>query len=363
MSTNMLETMMNAFGSEFTNQASKYFGASEAMTKAAMGTVFPSLLGGVMQQAATPAGAASLMNAISSPSIGTDVVGTMTKLFSGGPGANDLMHLGTNMAKGLFGDKFGSITDAAASASGLASGATEKMFAMGAPLLFGFLKNQVAANRLDASGLSTLLDAQRDFLKSGIDSNLASLLGLGGLGGLLSGVTGALGKAFGAITEAGTSALEEATKMAEKMATLSTESVKAAGDAASKAAAVAAEVGSSAMSSAVKTAEAVAGQTAEAAKSAGAIAGKAAHLASEAGASAMKTAETVAETVADAAKASAEAAAKAAGAAVDAGSHAVSGAVKGAGNLVDATVDATKAAADKAAKIVSTPEDPGKKGA
>ena len=361
MSTNVLETMMNSFGSDFANQASKYLGASEAMTKAAMGAVFPSLLGAVVQQGSTPAGATSLMNAINSPSIATDLVGTMSKMFSGGPAANDLMNLGTNMAKGLFGDRFGSITEAAASTSGLPAGATEKMFAMGAPLIFGFLKNQVAASKLDASGLSTMLDAQRDFLKSGIDSNLASMLGLGGFGGLLSGVSSALSKAFGAMTDAGTSAIEEATKIAEKVAGLSAESAKAVGDAASKAAAVATEIGSHAMASAVKAAEAVAGQTAEAAKSAGELAGKAAHVASEAGASAMKTAETVAGTVADAAKASAEAASKAASAAVDAGTNAVSGAVKSAGNLADATLDVAKTAADKGTEMVSTPEHVSKK--
>jgi hypothetical protein len=358
MSTNILETMMSSFGGEFAAQASKYLGASEAMTKAAMGAVFPSLLGGLVQQGSTPTGAASLMNAIGSPSIGTDLAGTMSKMFSGGPAANDLMNLGTNMAKGLFGDKFSSITEAAASASGLAAGTTEKMFAMGAPLLFGFLKNQVSAGKLDASGLSTLLDAQRDFLKSGIDNNLASLLGLGGMGGLLAGMTGAISKAFGAMTEAGTSAIEEATKMAEKVAGLSAESAKAVGDAASKMAGAAAEMGSQAVAGAVKTAEAVAEQTAQAAKQAGEIAGKAAHVASEAGSSAMKTAETVAGTVVDAAKSGAEATAKAASAAVDAGANAVSGAVKGAGNLADATVDAAKTAADK---MASTPENTGKK--
>lgn len=362
MSTNILETMMKSFGGDFAAQSAKFLGASEEMTKAAMGSVFPSLLSGVMQQGATPAGAASLMNALNSPSITTDLGASMTKMFGGGAQANELMTLGSNLAKGLFGDKFGSIAEAAAAASGASSETIQKIFAMGAPLVFGFLKNQIAASKLDTEGFMKLLESQSDFVKSGIDSNLAGVLGLtGGLGSLIAGVTGALSKAFGAATEAGASAIEEATKMAEKVAGLTAESAKAAGEATSKAAAVAAEASASAMQSAVQTAATFAGQAADAAKSAGEIASKAMGVASEAGASAMKTAESMAGTVADAARATAEATAKAANAAVDAGTSAVANAVKGAGELADATVDAAKAATEKSAKTVAATEDASKK--
>jgi hypothetical protein len=357
MTTNILESMMASFGGEFTRMASKYLDASEAMTKAAMGTVFPSLLGAVVQQGSTPTGASSLMSALSSPMIGTDIVGSMTKMFSGGPAADQLMNLGTNMVKGLFGDRFGAVTEAAAKASGLGAAATEKMFAMGAPLLFGYLKNQVSAGKLDTSGLTTLLEGQRDFVKAGIDSSLAGMLGLGGMGGLLAGMTGALEKAFGAITEAGASAIEEATKMAERMAGLTGETARAAGEAVTKAATVAADAGANVVSNAVKTAETMAVHSAEAAKSAGEIASKAAHAASEAGSNALKTAEATASKVAEAAKSAATAAAHAASHAVDAGTDAVAEAMKGAENLADATVDATKKATDAAKHAASAAAD------
>ena len=361
MNPNILESMMASFGGDFTRLASKYLDASEAMTKAAMGTVFPSLLGAVVQHGATPAGASSLMNTLNSPSIGTDIVGNMTKMFSGGPAADELMTLGTNMVKGLFGDNFGAVTDAAAKASGLGAGAIEKMFAMGAPLLFGFLKNQVAVGKLDTSGLTTLLEGQRDFVKSGIDSSLAALLGLGGMGGLFAGMTGALEKAFGAFAEAGASAIGEATKMAEKVAGLTGETARAAGEAVTKATAVVTDAGASAVSSAVKTAETMAVHSAEAAKSAGEIATKAAHAASEAGSSALKTAEAAASKMTEAAKSAASAAAHAASSAVDAGTNAVAGAMKGTENLADATVDATKKATEAAKPAAAAAADATKK--
>ncbi len=362
MSSNLLETMMKSYGNDFAAQASKFLGASEDMTKAGMGAVFPSLLGGVMQQGSTPAGAASLMNALNSPSIGTDLAGSMAKMFGSGQSANDFMTLGTNLVKGLFGDRFADVAKAAASTSGLASGAIEKMFAMGAPLLFGFLKNQIAAGKLDTDGVMKLLDSQRDFVKSGIDTNLAGLLGLSGsVGGFFAGVTGALSKAFGAATEAGTTAIEEATKMAEKVAGVTADTARAAGESATKAAAAASEASANACSNAVKTAETLAGHTAEAARSAGAMATKAANIASEASANAMKTAESMANTVTSATRASAEATAKAATTAVDAGTNAVASAVKGAGDLADASADAAKATAEKASKAVSAAEDAVKK--
>lgn len=348
MTPNILESMMKSFGGEFSRLASQYFNASEAMTKAAMDTVFPSLLGAVVQQGSTPGGASTLLNALNSPLVGSDIVGNMTKMMSGGPAAEELMALGSNMVKGLFGDKFGAVADAAAKASGLGTAAVEKMFAMGAPLMFGFLKNQVAAGKLDASGLTTLLEGQRDFLKAGIDSSLAGMLGLGGVGGLFAGMTGALEKAFGAMAEAGASAIEEATKMAEKMAGLTGETARAAGEAVTKATAVATDAGANAVSSIVKTAETMAVHSAEAAKSVGDIASKAAHAASEMGSSTLKSAEAAANRMSEAAKSAATAAATAASSAVDAGTNAMTGAIKGAENLADATVDATKKATDAA---------------
>jgi hypothetical protein len=277
-------------------------------------------------------------------------MGSMTKLFSGGPAADELMNLGNNMVKGLFGDRFSSVSETAAKASGLGVGAVEKMFAMGAPLMFGFLKDQVTASKLDSTGLTTLLEGQRDFLKSGIDSSLAGLLGLGSMGGLFAGMTGALEKAFGAFAEAGTTAIGEATKMAERMAGLTGETARAAGEAVTKAAAVAADAGATAVSTAVKTAETMAVHSAEAARSAGELATKATHVASEAGTSALKTAEAAANKVTEAAKSAATAAAHAANNVVDAGTNAVTGAMKGAENLAESTVEATRKTADTAKK-------------
>ncbi|HQR52941.1 MAG TPA: DUF937 domain-containing protein [Burkholderiales bacterium] len=353
MATNILESMMTSFGSEFSRLASGYLNASETMTKAAMGTVFPSLLGAVVQQGSTPAGASSLLNAINSPSIGTDIASSMTKMFSGGPAAENLMTLGSNMVKGLFGDRFSNVAETAAKASGLGTAAIEKMFAMGAPLLFGFLKNQVAVGKLDSSGLTKLLESQRDFVKAGIDSSLAGVLGLGGIGGLFAGVTGAMEKAFGAIAEAGTTAIEEATKMAEKMAGLTGEAARAAGESATKATATATDASTNAISSIVKTAETMAVHSAEAAKSIGEIASKAAHAASEMGTNAFKSAGSAATKVSDAAKTAATAAAEAASTSVDAGTNAVTGAIKGAEHLADAAVDATKKATGAAKDVVA----------
>jgi hypothetical protein len=318
------------------------------MTKAAMGSVFPSLLGAIVQQGSTPAGASSLLNALNSPSIGADVFGSMTKMFSGGQGAEELMTMGSKMVKSLFGDRFNSVAEAAAKASGLGTAATEKMFAMGAPLLLGFLKNQVTSGRLDADGLTRLLEGQRDFIKAGIDSSLAGMLGLSGAGGLFAGMTGALEKAFGAIAEAGTSAIEEVTRMAEKMAGLTGETARAAGEAMTKATAAATDAGASAVSGMVKTAETMAVHSAETAKSVGDIASKAAHAASEMGSSALRSAGATADKMSEAAKSAATSAASAASSAVDASTSALSGAIKGAENLAEATVDATKKAAEAA---------------
>ena len=350
MTTNILESMMTSFGEDFTRLASKYFEASEAMTKAAMGAVFPSLLGAVVQHGSTPSGAATLLKAINSPMIGTDVLGSMTKMFSGGPAAEELMNLGTSMVKALFGDRFDAVTDAAAKASGMGIGAIEKMFAISAPLLLGVLKNQVTTSRLDSTGLTTLLDAQRAFMKSSIDSSLAGMVGLTSIGGFFAGVTGALEKAFGAIAEAGTSAIGEAAKMAERMAGLSGETARAAGEAVTKAAAVATDAGATAVSTAVKTAETMAVHSAEAARSAGELATRAAHVASEAGSNALKSAEAAATKVTEAAKSAATAAAHAASHAVDVGTNAMTDAMKGAEDLADATADATKKATEAAKK-------------
>ena len=179
MAFNLLETFTDALGSQLVNQASKYLGESESGTKSAVNMLLPALLGGLAKQGSTTEGAAGLLKTLSGSNVDSGLLGNLAGLFSGGSRTDSLVSLGTSLARGLFGDKVGSLVDTVASATGLKSSSSSNLLYMALPLLFGYIKKLVSERNLDASGLMRMLGEQVGLLKGKVDNRVTNALGLG----------------------------------------------------------------------------------------------------------------------------------------------------------------------------------------
>lgn len=202
MATDLLAMMSSSVGQSLVGQAGKFLGASDSTMKSAVDGVLPALLGGVMQKASTPTGAADLMRLLDSPGLDPGIVGNLGAYLGGGEKTSGLLSLGSGLLSSLFGDKLGGFINTIASLFGLKSTAASNLVALAAPMMLAFLKNHATQNRLDAGGLANLLAGQSDVLKSRLDSRLTSALGFGSVGAFLSSLTGAAGRTADAVGSA-----------------------------------------------------------------------------------------------------------------------------------------------------------------
>ena len=178
MAINILSALQGLVGSEMAKQAPAMLGESAAGTTSAISSVLPALLGSMMQQGGTAAGAGNLLTAINQPVVNSNIMSSLGGLFGGGDATNALTSAGGPIVNSLLGNKLGGVTSAISAVSGIGAGSAGTLLTMAAPLLFGFLKNHAATNNLDAHGLMSLLGGQKDAVHGAMDSRVASALGM-----------------------------------------------------------------------------------------------------------------------------------------------------------------------------------------
>ncbi len=195
MATDLLAMMSSTLGTQLVDRAGSFLGASESSMQGAVGAALPALLGGVMQKASTPSGAAELMKLLNTPGLDAGIVGNLGSYLGGGEKTSSLLSMGSGLLSSLFGDKLGNLINTIASSFGLKSASASNLMALAAPMVLGFLKTQVSENRLDAKGLASLLASQAEFLKPRLDSRITSALGFASPMAFVSSLAGAAGRA------------------------------------------------------------------------------------------------------------------------------------------------------------------------
>lgn len=197
MSFDILESLNSTLGGPITRQLSSSLGETEEGTRNAVRSIGPTMLAGLMQQAATPSGAADMFRAVNDDRIDTSIVGKLGNLIGNRGGMDSMRGLGESLAGTLFGNRGGAVTNAISQVTGIRPNSAMSLLSMGLPIVFGMLRKQVSNNGLDASGLSSLLFSQRGSLeRAGLDNRIASALGVGSLSNLLSGIPGGQSRTY-----------------------------------------------------------------------------------------------------------------------------------------------------------------------
>ena len=186
MATNLVSAVMQFLTPDMIAKIAAALGLDRSLAQKAIGGAVPALLASFADVASSPNGARQLTNTLTQPSGSLESL----KNLIGGSGQNSLAETGSNMLSGLFG---GGTLDTMAQTigkfAGIGEGTSKSMLGMLGPLVLGALSQQQRSTGLDASGLASLLNSQKDQIAAALPSGLADQLSAAGL---IDGATGSV---------------------------------------------------------------------------------------------------------------------------------------------------------------------------
>ena len=173
-------------GNAAVDQISSQVGAEPSLVNTAIQYALPAILGGLANNASSPAGAQSLDNALSQDYSGGGVLGNLGGLGSlifdqGTPTPRDAN--GGGILGHIFGNQQGQVAQEVSNKSGIGIGQVAQILMMLAPIVMGYLGQQKQQQNVGADGLGGLLGG----ILGGAPQQSAPS---GGLGDLLGGILG-----------------------------------------------------------------------------------------------------------------------------------------------------------------------------
>jgi OmpA-OmpF porin, OOP family len=120
-----------------------------------------------------------------------DLLGSVGSLLGGDAASSPLGMIGTQLLGSLFGDKLGGVSTLLGTVTGLKGGAVGSLLTLIAPFLLKGIAGKLGGN-IGGLALASLIGGEKSSILGALPMGLGSLLG-GGLGDMLSSVTGAAG--------------------------------------------------------------------------------------------------------------------------------------------------------------------------
>ncbi|MDP4131895.1 MAG: OmpA family protein [Bacteroidota bacterium] len=189
MSFNLVESVKDLLPGDLLNRAAGMLGENPANVQQAVNGIIPSILTGVLHKAGS-GDVHSVLN-MAADSAKSGIPENLGVLSGGGGG---LGSKAADILKNLFGDKVVSLTNAISGFSGISSQSASTLLGVAAPAAMGVLGKQVTDSNLNAGGLLSFLNAQKDNILNALpsDLNLPEVLGLGSLSGIAGKLSGAV---------------------------------------------------------------------------------------------------------------------------------------------------------------------------
>jgi hypothetical protein len=179
MAANLISVVMQFLTPDMIAKIASVLGIERSVAQKAIGGAVPALLAGLADITATPQGARQLGSTLAQQQPGSL---ESLKSLIGGSGQNTLAETGSSMLSGLFGGgALDTIAQSIGKFAGIDGQSSKSLLGMLGPVVLGTLGQQQRSAGLDASGLASLLGAQRDQIAAAIPSGLADHLSAAGL--------------------------------------------------------------------------------------------------------------------------------------------------------------------------------------
>lgn len=176
MSSDLIEQFKNTAGNIIVLQSGSILGESPESTSSAVNAVASALMGSLILKGSTERGARELMDYMTASRIDETLIRDAANLLDNGPAAESLKAHGGDMLKYLVGDNVSGLVDAVASGSGFKTSSASTLLKMAAPLLMSLVTQAIKENSLGASGLSSFLLSQKEFVNTNAPAGINNLV-------------------------------------------------------------------------------------------------------------------------------------------------------------------------------------------
>lgn len=155
---NLLDLLNSETGKTLIQGTSQQIGESPDKTASALSAALPLILGGMKNNAKSPDGANSLLNALSGSKHDGSVLNNLGSILGGGGIDNDVLNDGAGILGHVFGGKEQNVAGAVSKTSGIDMGSAMKILQVAAPFIMSYLgKEKTQKNINDQNGVNDLL--------------------------------------------------------------------------------------------------------------------------------------------------------------------------------------------------------------
>ncbi len=165
MGINLLKLLTDQLGSDSAlGMISSFLGEDKSNTSSALGSLLPSLLGGLISKSSSPSGASAIFDMITDNDFDGGMLDNLSDVFGGGAMSNAIADSGGGMLDTIFGNKLGGIIDLVTSKSGISRNSSSSLMKLGLPLVMSLIGKFTKEKSLDASGITSLLSSQKEHI-------------------------------------------------------------------------------------------------------------------------------------------------------------------------------------------------------
>src|SRR4030095_6886218 len=162
MAFNLLNTVSGLFNNDLIGKAASSLGESEGSIQKAIGGVVPSVLTGLLSKVSSSGGTgASGILDMAKQAASSGILNNLSGLLGGSSSGGSMSNL-LSMAGSLFGDKLGNITSLISNFAGIKSSSANSLLNIAAPAALGSVGKYANENNLNAGGLLSFLNTQKD---------------------------------------------------------------------------------------------------------------------------------------------------------------------------------------------------------
>ncbi len=175
MATNILDLVTSALGDQSAGQISQLLGEDTDKTGSAISSALPAIIGGLMKQSGTNAGANDLFNTVKG--FDSSLLGNIAGALGGGRHTS-LIQTGMGLLGSIFAGKQSGLIGMIARMTGIGQNSAGSLLGILAPIVMSALSGLRSKENLDSAGLANLLAGQKEHVAGALPAELRTELGL-----------------------------------------------------------------------------------------------------------------------------------------------------------------------------------------